>query len=72
MKNIKLKVLRTIKNLSIDETAALLEVTPSQYKNIENGRSLGSVTLWKRFQNEFKIPDEEMWKYIVKGDKYEE
>lgn len=72
MKNIKLKVLRTIKNLTTDETAALLEVTPSQYKNIENGKSNGSVSLWKRFQNQFQIPDDEMWKFIAKGDKYEE
>ena len=69
-RRIKLKLLRTAKDLNQIEMAAKIGVSRMTYANIENGTRYGSSEFWEKFQRAFGIPDSEMWGYINDGAKH--
>lgn len=63
-RRIKLKLLRTAKDLNQIEMAAKIGVSRMTYANIENGTRYGSSEFWEKFQRAFNIPDSEMWGFV--------
>lgn len=58
----ELKKLRIDENLYQSEMAKKCGVSRTTYGKIENGERDGSFSFWATLQNEFNVPNEEMWK----------
>ena len=61
-KRMKLKLLRVANNLTQEEIAERIGgISRRMYADIELGKRKGSRSFWERLQQEFNIPDNEMW-----------
>lgn len=61
---LNLKVFRIKKQLSQGEISAKLGCTRATYAAIEAGARSGKQEFWKKLQEEFRVPDSEMWKMM--------
>ena len=61
---VNLKVFRIKKQLSQGEISAKLGCTRATYAAIEAGARSGKPAFWQKLQDEFKLPDAEMWKMM--------
>ena len=62
--NLPFFLLRNNQHLSQEKMANILDVSRNMILDIERGEAYGKVDFWISVQNEFGVPDEDMWKLI--------
>jgi transcriptional regulator with XRE-family HTH domain len=62
-KNKALQKLRVDLEITQDEAAQRMNVSPATYRQVECGLRRGSNDFWDKFQSAFKIPDADMRTY---------
>lgn len=68
-KRIRLKQLRIGLQLTQQEIADRLHISPFSYTAIENGKRDGSQNFWSELQRAFQIPDGDMYALMKKEGK---
>ena len=56
---LKLKLLRTEKNMNQEEFSKAIGFSRTYYNAVENGKHPGSLKFWKAVQNFCDVPDSE-------------
>lgn len=63
-KNAYLYILRTGQGIRQNVLSKKLGFGVNYYTAVENGKSEGNIKFWKKIQEEFKVPDANMWDLI--------
>lgn len=67
----KAKKLREKRGLTQDNVARSTGTTKEYYGLIENGKRVGTIPYWIRYQEEFGLTDAELWAIAKEGVKSE-
>lgn len=67
----KAKDLREKHGLTQDQLAKKTGTTKEYYGLIENGKRVGTIPYWLRYQRRFKLTDAELWAIAKEGVKSE-
>lgn len=67
----KAKDLREKHGLTQDQVARKTGTTKEYYGLIENGKRVGTIPYWRRYQKEFGLTDAELWAIAKEGVKSE-
>lgn len=59
-KNKEMRKLRVDLNITQEEAAEKMGVSPATYRQVECGLRRGSADFWDKFQEAFEIPNEKM------------
>ena len=67
----KAKKLREKNGLTQDQVAGKTGTTKEYYGLIENGKRVGTIPYWLRYQKKFGLSDAELWAIAKEGVKSE-
>ena len=67
----KAKRLRDKRGLTQEQVARKTGTTKEYYGLIENGKRVGTIPYWLRYQEEFGLSDAELWAIAKEGVKSE-
>lgn len=60
----QLRLIRIRKGVSLDTASREMGIALSTLTHIELGKRPGNITIWKKIQNYYNIPTDNMWNII--------